>query len=458
MWAAALVVAVSVPVAAASGIACPNAAMTLVDGFKSADGTTWAACEDLQQPGGAIALVSSSTPPEVEWFGKTHEQYGSAPTGSDEDYYLNLTMAAAVASPVDVLAVKLLSKNYSGITWELVASAVPPIRSAGVRAFVGSRGSVADTTFNDAGEDAAGYGFPPALSYVFNLTNAAEGGSFILDPKQYINSSLMAEGLVGGHLPIVVFYYPVVAGSPYLPKGSAAAAGDSSRYWTMVASPSPDMQGSREQTVWFRYQQIECASGAAGVDATAQSCKLVGRAQYWDTYWWTRSPGSGSTDPARGPGAGPGPTNASSPSGFYRSLLENRRWWGKELAAEGMQELSLPSPRSTNGSHLVTQTQHNIINGMITWYDTWGPRYGVLPGYGIPLQNGEHTYRMLLHSYATAPRCRCLVHTASVCVLWPDSAPLFCCCCCCCWQASRTRSRPRQWERWKWEQCHTPRA
>ena len=29
----------------------------------------------------------------------------------------------------------------------------------------------------------------------------------------------------------------------------------------MVAAGTPDMQGGREQGVWFRYQQIEC-SGA----------------------------------------------------------------------------------------------------------------------------------------------------------------------------------------------------
>jgi hypothetical protein len=38
---------------------------------------------------------------------------------------------------VDVLAVKLLSKNYSEITWKLVESAVPPIKSMGMRTFVG---------------------------------------------------------------------------------------------------------------------------------------------------------------------------------------------------------------------------------------------------------------------------------------------------------------------------------
>ena len=62
--------------------------------------------------------------------------------------------------------------------------------------------------------------------------------------------------------------------------------------------------------------------------------------------------------------------------------------WAAELAAEGMHELSLPSPASTNGTQLVTQMRHNIIQGMITWHDTWGPRYGVLPGYGIAMQNG----------------------------------------------------------------------
>ena len=28
------------------------------------------------------------------------------------------------------------------------------------------------------------------------------------------------------------------------------------------------------------------------------------------------------------------------------------------------------------------------MRGMITWHATWGPRYGVLPGYGIAMQNG----------------------------------------------------------------------
>ena len=52
----------------------------------------------------------------------------------------------------------------------------------------------------------------------------------------------MAAGLLGGHLPVVIFYYPVLADSPYLSKTIKGH-----RYWTMIAAPTPDMQGSREQ-------------------------------------------------------------------------------------------------------------------------------------------------------------------------------------------------------------------
>ena len=83
-----------------------------------------------------------------------------------------------------------------------------------------------------------------------------------------------------------------------------------------------------------------------------------------------------------------GPVEASSASGFYAVLLENRRWWAAELEAEGMHELSLPSPASTNGTWLNTQAVHAIIKSMITRESTWHPRYGVSPGYGSVKYNG----------------------------------------------------------------------
>lgn len=79
------------------------------------------------------------------------------------EYYLGLGKKEVLESPIDILGVTLLN-NYSEITWRLVESAVPPIRHSGgggdsgigVRTFVGSRSAVADTTFTDYGEDAAG--------------------------------------------------------------------------------------------------------------------------------------------------------------------------------------------------------------------------------------------------------------------------------------------------------------
>ena len=228
---------------------------------------------------------------------------------------------------------------------------MPPIRHAGVRTFVGSRGSVADTSFTDAGEDAAGYGFPPPMSFVFNLTNLAEGGKPIVDPQQYVNSSRMAEGLVGDHLPVVILYFPLVTGSPYLPPNSTAAKGGG-RYWTMIASPEPDMRGSREQRVWFRFAQLECAGAAL-----EPPCALVGTPQHWDTYWWSNSPAGGATNAS-------GPPAAAAAGGFYGSLLANRRWWAAELAAEGMHALALPSLASTNGTWLALQAPHALLKHM----------------------------------------------------------------------------------------------
>ena len=325
-----LMLALTGNLAAPPSSSCP-AGMSRVDTFESSDdGIGWAACEDLQKQGGAIALVPSNKGP-VEWFSKGYEPYAD-PSAVEAQYYfpaLGLNKTATMHDPADILGQSILSHNFSHVSWELVASAIPPIRmTGGARTFVGSRGSSVDTTFNDAGEDAAGYGFPPAVNYVFNLTNQAEGGAFISSGRRsnmssYVNTSGMAEGLVGGELPIVVFYYPVLppceqggGGAPVGTSGKPPPTGctnnlppgsTGSRYWTMVAAGTPDMQGSREQGVWFRYQQIECA----GADM-APPCKLVGQPQYWDTFWWSRTPGGGNTEVT-------GPRNTSLPnaSGFY---------------------------------------------------------------------------------------------------------------------------------------------
>ena len=100
---------------------------------------------------------------------------------------------------------------------------------------------------------------------------------------------------------------------------------------------------------------------------------------YWHSYWFSRFPGANASDTAEQT-LRTGPINPTPASAFYATLLENRRWWDAELAAEGMMELSLPSPASTNGTWLAAQAVHNLVLSMILRNEKWGPRYGVLPG------------------------------------------------------------------------------
>ena len=72
--------------------------------------------------GGALALVAAGGG-STEWFEQGHEPYTQ---GDDAEYYLNLTKRAVMGAKADVLGVKLLSRNYSHLTYELVKSAVPP--------------------------------------------------------------------------------------------------------------------------------------------------------------------------------------------------------------------------------------------------------------------------------------------------------------------------------------------
>ena len=266
------------------------------------------------------------------------------------------------SSERDLLALKLL--NLTHLTYEAVRGAVPPLLHTGTRTFVGSRGAAVDTSLNDQGEDGTGYGFPSFAKYVMNLSALHAGEPAILDPQRHINASYIADGLVGGHLPIVRFSITVSTDSPFLPPNATGV-----RHWELVAAAVPDMNGSREQDVWFRFQQLHCAEG--------RPCALLGRPLYFSTYWWSNSPDGrvGAT----------GPEHAASASGFYGNLRAVREWWAAELAAEGMMALELPSPAATNGSLLSMQAMASIIRAMITRKGKWHPRYGVNPGCARPL-------------------------------------------------------------------------
>lgn len=206
------------------------------------------------------------------------------------------------------------------------------------------------------GGDCNWEGWPSWQSYAINMHNKAVNA-----PYQTNNASASADGLIGGFLPAVAFYLPM------LDNGTSV-----NRYWTYVAVPVADMKGSREQSVWFRYQQLECAG-----PNKAPPCKLVGWPLYWDSYWYARFPGANATD-TQAQTLSSGPVNASSPGGFYANLIANKKWWDNELTNEGMMHVDLPSPKSTNGSWLAAQAKHAIVRSMITRQNTWEPRYGII--------------------------------------------------------------------------------
>ena len=114
--------------------------------------------------------------------------------------------------------------------------------------------------------------------------------------------------------------------------------------------------------------------------------------------WFSRFPGANASDTAYQTLV-TGPANASTPAGFYGALLELRRWWKDELAAEGMMELQLPSPASTNGTYLATQAMHSIVKSMITRQRTFHPRFGVKPGFG---SDNTHGYPDVMTSTVAA--------------------------------------------------------
>jgi hypothetical protein len=384
--------------ARSNGASCPEGA-TLLDHFE-ADGKSWLACEDLTQPGGGIALVPSDGGGGGGgggvWVPKTFEPFAPAP---DSEYYLGLGKETVLGAKWDMLGQHILkgcapserspTTQLCEPTWARVETAVPVIRysrgnraargggrqewmcspyaeESGVRTFVGSRSASVDATFSDHADDCTDNGFPRPQTYVMNLTAIAEGEPAIKDFINYVNFSAMADGLVGGVLPNVIFYFPIIKQN--------FSSWHGSRYWTMIASPVPDMQGGREQSVWFRFQQIVCSgpgmagatpsSGVGGAPKADRSCALKGLPQYYDTYWYSGSPGNITNRWIR-------PDAMANASGFYGNMLAVKRFWDTTLAAEGMMELSLPATQANNGSWLTQQAVFSIVRSMISRDDTW---------------------------------------------------------------------------------------
>ena len=353
---------------------CPGTT-TRVDSF-DLNGTAWAACEDLQAPGGALVLASAAG--DLEWFEKTYEPYGT--NASDGEYYLGLNRSTLANATTDLLGAKLLSQE---LTWAEVARAAPPIRVSGkggewgtdcrgVRTFVGSRGAAYAATIDDWGHVIPGHDWD-GCAWVRQVDTIAIQAYYnaVHEPIQQYNLSAAADGIVGGDIPTAIFTVPMVDNGT-----------STNRYWSVMVVAVPDMEGNREQDFWYRYQQVSCAGAQM-----RPPCRLHGVPEYWDSYWYSRFPGANASDTLRQT-LRTGPVAPASAAGFYKTLLDNRKWWARELAAEGSHDLSLPSPAATNGTWLLAQATHAMIKSMISRESKWHPRYGVSPGYGSVVWNG----------------------------------------------------------------------
>ena len=373
-------------IAAPASTVCPPGE-TKVDTFTTPDGVSWLACEDLLAPGGGLTLVPERG--EAVHLPKSYEPYSPEP---DSSYYLGLGKESVLAAKWDMLGDAVLNScaertPTTGLcepTWNRLERALPVMRysqgnkrasgnnfmcspyspESGVRTFTGSRSASVDASFSDHADDCTDNGFPRPQGYVMNLTAIAMGEPPVADFLKYVNFSAMAEGLVGGDrgYPNLIFYFPI------LPQNFSTFGG--SRYWSMIASPVPDMAGGREQSVWFRFQQLRCAGSNF-----APPCELHGSPQYYDTYWYSFSPITSRWIR---------PEHMANASGFYSNLLSVRAYWDAELAHESMMELALPAGGGTNGTWLVQQARFAIVRSMISRDDTWHPRYGIIPGCRLP--------------------------------------------------------------------------
>ena len=376
----------------------PTAAAHLDD-----DDATWVACEDLTSPSGGIALVPTTagaangrTSSAAVWLPKTYEPFARAP---DSAYYLEINKTTMLEAKWDMLGQKVLTEcaaheRYANLcepTWARIEQALPVMRfsggnraaraggnqewmcspygtETGVRTFVGSRSSSVDATFSDHADDCTDNGFPRPQSYVMNLTAVAQGEPAIKDFINYVNFTEMADGLVGDFDPNVIFYFPIIPqNSSWHDKAGKGWTG--TRYWTMIASPVPDMQGGREQSVWFRFQQIHCGdntyapSGRSFTElVTDASCKLRGAPQYYDTYWYSASPGNITSQWIP-------PEFTANANGFYSNMLDVHEYWEQTLKDEGMMELSLPETELNNGTWLSSQATFSIVRSVRTVAD-----------------------------------------------------------------------------------------
>ncbi|KAL3908711.1 MAG: hypothetical protein SGPRY_009692, partial [Prymnesium sp.] len=332
---------------------CPGGS-TLVDTFRTPDEEEWAACEDLSSPGGGISLVNQLG--AVVHFAKSYEPYSPAP---DASYYLGKSKAHVLSAKWDVLGHAILHEceevrreggrergiegEYGGDeqeaggregaspmlcepTWARVERALPVIRySQGNRRASGNRFTCSPYSPESGVRTFTGSRSSSVdASFSDHADDCTDNG--FPRPQGYV-MNLTAISM--GEPPVRDFLQYV------------------------------NFSGMAEGLVGgeFGYPNL-----VFYFPILKQNFSSFGGSRYWSM--------------------------VASPVADMHGGREQAAYWDDELRKEGMMEISLPSTGETNGSWLVQQARFAIVRSMISRDDTWHPRYGVLPGYGISLQDG----------------------------------------------------------------------
>ena len=124
----------------------------------------------------------------------------------------------------------------------------------------------------------------------------------------------MAEGLVGDHLPIVVFYFPVVPGSPYLPAGARGRPGTAAR-----ASAERSAYSHGSLATWKRH-----ARSRHSLSLNVFGCPLRSQPSWYVVGARTGGEGFGGISLFVVPADAPG---------FSRTAITNKMgWWCSDTA------------------------------------------------------------------------------------------------------------------------------
>jgi len=288
-------------------------------------------CEDLTTPNSTILFsalpTGTTTQADIVLRRRVVPQ-----TVADADSYLGLTKAAVMSASHDVLGAALLAKP-GGFTLADVTAAIPPIRNVnGPWTWTASRESAVDVALGPGGDDRSSMGLPtPAVIQFTPLFNETP----IAGMTERGRTKSVWDGLVGGHLPVLAFYFPDDVASDQQAPASADGDGSHGKYWEMQVAPVPHGAGN-EAPVHIRYQRVE--DGKVTIvryfNNFAQNCESTS-------------------------------INTSEPAAqFFSNLLNQHHYWS-DVFAEGAQ-LQLPQRNDTDGAMLVDQMRHTRIRDMIT--------------------------------------------------------------------------------------------